>query len=203
MLTAQTGTVEINGVLYLFVPVNSLGVRDIFEDWIKTEARKEVWKQKKDIKTKDNPEGFITPEEWEEERARLQRDINAQVYSWGTEQWGKCYHTIPGQKKILEAMFRLADPRFDSKVSDSIYDPQFSYYVRWIGHDERGLGVLVEDRTDKDGTAVVRFGEETVTIPSKDLLSERQRIIRHMLDWGIDPNSKRTESKEGSSVPTK
>lgn len=115
------GTVTIRGKVAEFAPVECLGVRESFEDWMVQEAYRLHWKTKKLIQSSDNPEGPISASDWEEDRDRLRRDVTAGAYSWGTELWSVRYNTLAGQKKCCELQFGLVDRKTAPGLVESLF----------------------------------------------------------------------------------
>lgn len=124
-VTAPTGDIEVCGIRVTFVPIDSFGVRDGYEAWLIESAYRALWARKRFIKSNDNPDGFMTQSDWNDEHDATRRDVDAYVYSWGTETWGKSYASLPGLKKLLSLMILVANARQDAEsFVEALYDPR-------------------------------------------------------------------------------
>lgn len=149
---APRGSVEFDGTRVTFVPVDSLGVREAYELWLVESVYRSLWARKRFIISKENPEGFMTQGDWDEEHDATRRDVDTYVFSWGTEAWGKSYASLAGMKKLLTLMISQADPRQDAdgfinrlhskKVAKEERDRVVEYMLH-LGEDPNSDGVEV------------------------------------------------------------
>lgn len=103
-----------NGKTYLFSPLDALGVRSRYQEWMQGEAWADLRRQRK----------YLTAEEYQAHGDGLRRDITGRLYDWGTDQWMKTYQSERGRKVLLLTMIQERHPDFSVKTLDAILEDE-------------------------------------------------------------------------------
>lgn len=89
-----------------------------YERWLEDRVRAKLEARKKDM----------TPDEYEEERREMRREINSGVYSWGTKTCLDSLRTMAGNFEFAAILVRQSHPEVSSSLVKEIAESDPDHY---------------------------------------------------------------------------